>query len=206
MRDYSLDALLAPSVTELMPKQDFFISDEYLEICRKEGTERHSMIKMYFDTGDTFNDSYLINIDRWYQDAIKTLGPLVCYEEALYYRAKSIDAGISGVLNNGAKVEFFEEKILFKGTPDAIFQKGVVDFKRSPSVKRRHALQLAGYYILAVKNSKISTYTENWWIVHGEECKVKKCYQDNAEDHFMKLVNIFWLQKDVEKYMSEVRK
>jgi hypothetical protein len=57
--EYKIAGVRVPSVTEIIPKQDFFCTPEQLERARQEGEDNHSMIKMFWDTRDTGGDPML---------------------------------------------------------------------------------------------------------------------------------------------------
>ena len=101
---YSIDGDKIPSVTQLLPKQKFWCTDDQLENARVEGNENHALVKMYWDNNkETFGSDYLKRFDKWYKAMQPILGDILYYEKNLY------------------------SKKGFAGTADMIFQNGIVD-------------------------------------------------------------------------------
>ena len=48
---YRVDGKIVPSVTQLLPKGEFFVSDERLAECAVEGTANHKEIEEFIRTG-----------------------------------------------------------------------------------------------------------------------------------------------------------
>jgi hypothetical protein len=178
--EYTVDEKIVPYITGLLPEQNYFISEEELEICRDEGSENHSLIKMYFDTGGTYDDPMLIALEKWLNENSALLGKLLLYEQPLY-----------------------SEKYKFAGTPDAIFENAIIEFKRSFDNKYYHSLQVAAQQILA-KENKIINKTRKWLVLwyNGKEFKSRNVYQDKAEDIFISLVKKHYIDKAVEKFLK----
>jgi len=162
--EYRWNGKIVLSVTQIIPDQKFYQTAEKLEAARLEGNNNHSLVKMYFDTRCTFGDPYLERFEKWYLENKKMLGELRAYEEMFY------------------------SKFGFPGRPDLIFKNAVVDLKRSLGNLKHHALQLAGYSILA-KEHKL-TNTKKWLIIwdDGKEFKMKNCYDNKSEGMFRSLL------------------
>ena len=176
---YGINGVIVPSITQLLPKEDYYVSKEKLERMKQEGIDSHSMIKMFFDTGKTFDDPMLQALSKFLKENKLALGELLLYEKPLY-----------------------SEKYLFAGTPDAVFENGIIDFKRSFSDKKRHALQLAGQSILAKENSitKTKRHFITWY--DGEMFKYKNVYNSEAENIFLLLVKDHYIGQSINKYLG----
>ena len=179
---YSFDGVVIPSVTQVLPEMQFYCTPERLEETRQEGEESHSMIKMFFDAGsqETFGDPMLEDLKKWLDENRSVVGEVVLYEKSL-----------------------FSGKNRFAGSPDCIFQKAVVDFKRSRGDAKRHALQLAGYHLLSQEN-KIAPKTKNWLIVYRTKTgfRCMNVYDEEAEKVFLLLVKGYWIDRAVQSYFK----
>jgi hypothetical protein len=177
---YTMDGIRVPSVTGLLPEQDFHCTPEQLEAARIDGEENHSLIKMFFDTGDTAGEPMLVSLSEFITENASMIGSLVQYEKPL-----------------------FSERHQYAGKPDAIFEKCIIDFKRSPGDAKRHALQLAGYHTLAIEN-KIITKNKIWLILvyTGKKFTVKNVYDPQAESIFISLVKKYYIEKGVEQWIA----
>lgn len=177
---YSVDGVFFPSVTQVLPETRFFCTPEQLEAARQEGEDNHTMVKMFFDTGDTFGDPLLEAFSLWLNANRPALGDVVAYEKPMV----SI-------------------KHRFAGTPDMIFEHAVVDLKRSPGNWKRHALQLAGYSIMAVENGLIKKPRVNivlWY--DGKKFKERNVFDPVAEGLFISLVKKHFIDQEVSKWMN----
>jgi hypothetical protein len=176
---FYIDDEQVPSITQIMPEQKYFVSKERLEELKIEGSENHAMIKMYFDTGDIFGDPMLMALDIWYQQNKSMLGNLLWHEKPLY-----------------------SENYMFAGIPDAIFENAIIDFKRSFSNANYHALQLAGQYILAEENNICNT--DNWYVAYyqNSKFKVKSVYNDAAETAFLRCIEKYELNQQIQTYLE----
>ncbi len=94
-----------PSVTELLPRRDFYISDERLSELAREGTLNHDMVELFFETGKTFDEPYLIEFKAFYEENKKTFGDIIMCGKPLY-----------------------SDTLKLCGTPDLIFQNGISSF------------------------------------------------------------------------------
>jgi hypothetical protein len=177
--EYRIGESPVPSVTQIIPKPDFYCTPEQLEAARVEGEENHSMIKMFFDTG-AGSDPMIISLIDWLEENKNMTGDIVLYEKAL-----------------------FSKKHSFAGKPDAIFSKAIIDFKRSYGNKKLHALQIAGYHSLAIENRIISK-SKVWLILvyNGKKFTAKNVYDPQAESIFISLVKKYYIERGLEIWMS----
>jgi len=179
---YRIADVPVPSITQLLPEQDYHISPERLEETRLEGEDNHSMIKMFFDNKrETFKDPMLIAFKVWLEENAEMLGELKLYEEHLY-----------------------STRFMFGGTPDAIFEKAIVEIKRSPGDKLIRALQIAGQSTLSHEN-RVAHKTKKWIVAwyDGEKFKSKNVFNDKAEDVFIGLVKKHYIDKLLDGYFKK---
>ena len=178
--EYRYKGVVIPSVTQVLPKIDFHMSESKLEVKRLEGKDTHSKIKMFFDTGDDFNDPFLMMLGVWMKTNKKLTGKLVQHEGQL-----------------------FSKKHLFGGTPDMVFEEALVDWKSSLYAPKHFSLQLAGYNILTSEN-KVIGKTKKWIILYpdGGVIKMKNVYNSLAEDVFIASVRKWQLERTIENYMK----
>lgn len=178
---YTMGGAIVPSVTRIVPKPDFFCTPEQLEAAREDGEENHSMIKMYWDTLETFGDPMLEALAAWVDENRALVGDMVLYEKPLY-----------------------SERHRYAGKPDAIFSKAVIDFKRTFGNKRLHALQTAGYHALATENKIIpKTKTHLILVYNGKVFKAKNVYDPQAEAVFLSLVKKYYIEEELKKWMNK---
>lgn len=172
---YYINGIPVPSITQLMPEKEFFVSPERLEETRKEGEDNHSLIKMYLDTGEIFNEPMLFALDIMLKEHEKEFGKKVLWETPLY-----------------------SEHWMFAGTPDLIMENAIIDFKRSFSNKYYHSLQLAAQYLL------YGTEITNWYIAVYKNSKFKlyPVYQPEADSMFLKLVDKYYIDQSINKYLK----
>jgi hypothetical protein len=177
---FYMDGERVPSITQAMPQPERYVSKERWEELQIEGSENHALIKMYFDTGDIFNEPMLFALDIWYNANKDKLGKLVWHEKPLY-----------------------SEQHRFAGIPDAIFEHAVVDFKRTFSNKNTHSLQIGAQHILVVEN-KIIKPTTLWFIVYYNNGKMtaKDVYNPEAESGFITCVKKFYLEQQIKNYLK----
>lgn len=175
---YHINEIEVPSITQLLPKKDFHVSPERLEETRQEGIENHSLIKMYHDTGETFNNPMLEALEQWLKG--QNFGKLLCYEQPLY-----------------------SEKLMFAGTPDSIYENVIIDYKRNPGNSKIHALQIAGQQILAVEN-KIISHCKKWRIAwfDGKEFKSRNVYNPQAVEIFKALIQKHKIEQAINNYLK----
>ena len=177
--EYKFDGVILPSVTQVLPKFDFHCSAAVLEAARVEGIDNHSKIKMYLDTGENFDDAYIVAFQKFILDNTDTLGKLKSYEQNLY-----------------------SVKHKFAGCPDIVFENAIIDVKRNIYDARQHALQLAGYSILCSENQIAKN--KIWLIAYhdGIDFKFKNVYNEYAETIFLELVRKWYIDKNVETYFN----
>ncbi len=168
-----------PSVTQVLPKIDFYCTPSQLEAARQDGIVNHELIEKYFNSnGDTFGDPYLEKFDEFYHNNM-SWNVLQC-EQRLY-----------------------SDKHKFSGKPDVIFEKGIVDIKRTFYNAKYHALQLAGYSLLSKENKILST--KKWYVIYFDgEFKIKNVYNPQAEDIFLSLVRKYYIDAAVENYLKSI--
>lgn len=180
---YSHGDIVFPSVTQILPESKFYCSHDQLEHARDDGIEKHSMIKSLLDSeragyvfwGNDFTDAFC----KWKKDNFATLGKVVEHEKPM-----------------------ISKKHKFAGTPDIVFERAIVDLKRSPGNWKRHSLQLSGYLILAVENGlikKTKSLIVLWY--DGREFKHKNVFDPLAESLFISLVKKHYINQEVEKWM-----
>ncbi len=168
--------IVMPSVTQAIPRPEFRISKSRLEQKRLDGVDLHSMLKAYLDTGNAF-DPIIEQIGDWIESNRSSLGDVVEYEK---FR--------------------FDEKHLFGGTPDIVFEKAVVDLKSSFYSPRIFSLQLAGYSILSTQAIR---KTRKWFVIYPEKGKIrcKNVFDDRAEKIFIECVRRWHSTKAIELYL-----
>jgi len=182
---YWIGELEVPSVTRLLPKKDFNMPAERLEMYRQLGIEQHELIKMFFQT--VYPNRYegknrmLMALDRFVEKDAYKLGNLVCCERPL-----------------------FSEEYLFAGTPDNVFENGIIDWKRSRVTKKDMALQHAGYDILAFENCFYRPVKRQWimaWYDNFiDEFKSSEVYRPDAIETFLLHVTDYYLHNKINEY------
>jgi len=179
--EYRWDGEKVISVTQLLPKVQFFCSPEQLEAARVEGNDNHSMVKMFWDTGETFDDPYLESFRSWYEDNKTLLGEILLYEQPL-----------------------FSKKLNYAGTPDMFFTNAIVDLKRTPGNVKYHALQFAGYNLLRKEAGMPGV--KKWILLwhDGKEFKTKNVYNPQAEGIFKSLVMRWNIEQQINNYLKGV--
>jgi len=180
---YKIVNVPVPSITQILPEQDFlrYMSEDHLKEIQLEGNENHELVKMFWDTGgETFNNPYLIAFKEWWLENKESLGELKLCEEHL-----------------------FSTQFMFGGTPDQIFEKAIVEIKRTPGDPQYRALQIGGQHILSREN-KIAHKTKKWLVAwyDGEKFKSKNVYNDKAEDVFIGLVKKHYIDKMITDYFK----
>ena len=175
--EYKIDGEIVLSVTQIIPDQQFYCTPEQLEAARVEGNDNHSLVKMYLDTGSTFDVPYLIDFEKWFKGNFELLGSLLAHEESL-----------------------FSKKNNFAGTPDIICQNAIIDLKRTIGKLSYHALQFAGYSILS-KEYKLAN-TKKWFLLwhDGKKFQMKNCYNPQAGGMFKSLLLKNRIEREYKKY------
>lgn len=176
---YTYNDIRIPRVSELLPKGKFYVSDERLEETRIEGQDNHGAIKMYNDTkGETFGNPLVEAYDAWVKENKSCLGELVCYEKPMY------------------------SKIGFAGRPDLVFDKAIVDLKRSRGNSKINALQMAGYFLLVKENYKLNI--KKWIMIYydGGVIKQYNVFNIMAVDVFRSLVVKYQIEQQLKNYLG----
>jgi hypothetical protein len=176
--EYTLDGVVLPSVTQVLPETHFCVSEDRLEEIRQEGIDNHSLVKMFWDTGDTFGEPYLERFKALMEEIQPTLGQIIQYETPLA-----------------------SAKHRFAGTPDMVFGNGIVDLKRSKP-GRNVSLQLAGYALLSWENKitgKKGVRLAVW--DNGTEFKMMNAYDERAEDVFLACVKKYHTENYINQYL-----
>lgn len=178
---YRVGGKILPSVTQLLPKQDYFVSDERLAECAGEGTANHEAVKEFLQTGVS-NCGYTDAVKNFMHDMRDAIGGLVCSEMPL------------------------ASKKGFCGTPDMIFEKAMVDLKRSVGNKKIHALQLAGYELLAVENGLIHPVKQHLILIAYDNGGYDVCnvYNSFAEGTFLSLLQRYKIDKAINYYLTKI--
>ncbi|OGF58482.1 MAG: hypothetical protein A2Y62_21210 [Candidatus Fischerbacteria bacterium RBG_13_37_8] len=179
LHKYYINEIEVPHITGLLPKQEKYVSDEKYEAARKRGEDNHSMIKLFLDTGDIYNDPMLFALDIMLKDHPE-FGKVILYEQPL-----------------------FSKRYMFGGKPDVIFENAKIDFKLNFNNKYYHSLQLAAQEILTMENN-ISPDTENWFIAYyqNSKFKLKPVYNPEAKKMFLKLVDKYYIDQSINKFLK----
>jgi len=174
----TLDGAFIPSVTAVLPKTEFYCTPEQLEAARLDGGEKHSLVKMFNDTGRTYGVEYLERFAIWHQDNIDNLGILLRYEKPMCSAVHK-----------------------FWGIPDMIFKGGIIDLKRSrPSDYYKVGLQLSGYAILARENGL--EFNGDRYVLYdtGKKFIMKKL--DNLDNEYIELLKHYWRVRNYDSWIS----
>lgn len=181
---YRWDGKIVPSVTQILPKQKlFFVHPETLEKARREGNENHSSIERYYREGKI--DSDYVKIFSSFMGEFKDFASL---GELLY-----------------CEHSFYSKRYGFAGTPDLVFENGILDIKRTHSDSKLRALQLAGYFIL-LRENKIIKKTKKWitLAIVGGKATPKKIYNTEAESVFMSQLQRHRNENNLQNYLNTV--
>ena len=96
---------------------------------------------------------------------------------------------------------------MFAGTPDAIFENAIIDWKRQPGNSKIHALQISAQHLLALKD-KIIKPCKKWLVVwydkESGKFKSRNVYNDIAEQIFIGIVKKYYIDLSVENYLKGV--
>lgn len=181
---YFMNGLLVPSVTQLLPRKQFYLPPDQLEYYRREGEEQHELIAMYFQT--VYPNRYegknrmLMALDRFIEKDEYKMGKLLACEKPM-----------------------FSNEHLFAGTPDAVFENCIPDFKRSRIKKSDMALQIAGYQVLAWENElldKIPYWLMMWYDDLRDEFKSSLVYRPDAIGVFLLHVTKYYADQKINEY------
>ena len=182
--EYKIDGIRAPSVTQIIPAPEHLQFIRNLEEKRLQGTERHEKIKMFFDLGgyeepQEWDDTELQTFSDLIHDNKFLLGDLIVYEKPMY-----------------------SVKYHFCGTPDAVFENALVDFKSSMVNKTHSALQFAGYSIMIEELGILKT--KNWLVIfrNRDKWKIQKVYHPRAKKMFLELRKKYEIEQNYKKYME----
>lgn len=178
---YRVGGKILPSVTQLLPKQDYFVSDERLTECAEEGTANHAAVEDMIRTGVS---------SCGYTDAVKQFMDVM----------KNI---IGGLVE--CEIPLASAKG-FAGTPDLIFENGIVDLKRSLGNKKIHGLQTAAYNMLAVENGLIRPTKQQYILVAHDDGSYDavNVYNSFAEVTFLSLLQRYKIDKAIEYYLKSL--
>jgi hypothetical protein len=91
------------------------------------------------------------------------------------------------------------------GTPDIVFEKAIVDIKRTFYNARYHSLQLAGYQALCEANQLVERGC-TWHfilVLHEDKYQLFNVYNSMARTYFMSLVTKYKIEKNIERYLDE---
>lgn len=175
---YRFEGRIVPSVTQLLPKEKFFVSDERLDQARAEGVEQHRIQDDVLNNREVEDSAFADGVVEFLCNYGVYLGDLVLSETPLY-----------------------SKNYRFAGTPDAVFSGGLTDRKRTRGALKRRALQFAGYWILLMENNiKIE---QKWWEVvqvNGKDVP-KNVYDPAAITVFHSLVQSYWNERLLNAYL-----
>ena len=180
---YIVDGEVVPSVTQIMPRQDFSnIPEHVLENARLDGIEKHLLIERYFNMGmsgveDEFTFKFNVFIKK------NSVGNLLGNEQPMY-----------------------SEKYNFAGTPDMVFENTIIDFKRSINYSnvKNYSLQLAAYNLLCQENLDKDFKTEQFILYQKEgEFKLKNVYNPDAEKIFLLMLDQYYANIEIENYYKK---
>jgi len=171
-----------PSVTRVLPTPKFYCTPSQLKEAIKDGKERHAELEIFLKTGKTYGIPRIEKMKKFFDSHKELLGDLVINE----VRLKS-------------------KKHRFTGKPDAVFTKAVLDLKRTVSEKKRIALQLAGYHVLAVEN-KLIKKTKRHLVLYEtkKEFRAVNVYEDQAESVFLDLVKKYYMEQKYIKFIGGI--
>jgi hypothetical protein len=179
---YTFAGTEVPSVTQLLPAEQFFVSPERLAETQAEGDAQHQ-IQNDILNGLNFDDSqFTQSFEAFLGEFRLQLGTMLLSETPLY-----------------------SAKYRFAGTPDAAFAGGLIDRKRSRGSAKRRALQFAGYWILLIENG-YEIKAKAWWeLVHdpntGKDVP-KNVFSATAISVFLALVQNYWNQRLLNAYLK----
>jgi hypothetical protein len=182
IHEYKIDGVKIPSVTQLIPKQDFsFVDSGTLEQARLEGIKLHSLAKMFFEM-TKLNDEYEFPRTDFFFDI-----------ELFWLENKSKFGAIESI-----ETPMVHESKLYAGTPDLVCKNAIVDFKRTISDEKIHALQCAGYESL-VEEKKY------WFVYEFSTGKWKDITNHKARKLFPKLIKKYYIEQEIKNYMENLK-
>jgi len=181
---YIIDGQVVPSVTQIIPRQDFLnVPEHVLENARNDGIEKHQMIKDYFDGKVLIADGneFIIKFHEFLEK--NSFGKLIQNEKPMY-----------------------SKKYNFAGTPDMIFENAIIDFKRSINYSniKNYSLQLAAYNLLCKEYFDKDFKTEQYILYQKEgEFKLKNVYNPDAERIFLFMRDKYFTEREIENYYKK---
>ena len=154
-----------PSVTQLLPNQNGlrFLSERRLLELSTDGKTNHAAVANMMETGETFSDPYLEGIKK----------------ELSKYK------NVTGNFR-GSESIVWSERNEYAGTLDLLYDRSIIDVKRTLGNKKIHALQLIAYMFAAEEMGMIRQ-TENLFVITGKEtgkAKLVNVYDRDAENMF----------------------
>ena len=178
---YRVGGKILPSVTQLLPKQDYYVSDDRLAECAEEGIANHAAVEDMIKTGVS-SCGYTDAVKRFMDELRDIIGCLI-----------------------GCEIPLASKKG-FAGTPDLIFENGIVDLKRGLRDKRIHALQTSGYNLLAVENGLIKPTKQQYILIAHDDgtYDAVNVYNSMAEGVFLSLVQKHKIEKTLEYYLKSI--
>lgn len=189
---YKINGIEVPSVTSVIPYESF-VSEQVLERAKEEGKANHHALHIFRSQGRILPgyEDYIENYQCFVADYRKVLGKLVQSETPL-----------------------FDPRLMYAGTPDEVYEHGIVDIKRSMGNVANYSLQLGGYMQLTVVN-KIIGYKDNHLIaifrkekIKGKErpYKVKNVYNPRSSTVLELMIQKHWIEKDIAQYYLKPKK
>jgi len=183
---YTRDGIKIPSVTELLP-MDFplHFTEEMMEQWRREGQENHHAVQLYIKTKKIKPgyEHYIENFKLFIDESFPHLGALVDCELTVFSRSP-----------------------IYGGTLDLLFEKGIVDLKRTYAKPYIHALQCAGYDYAARDLGIYKTLKNKYYILVLEKqitgYSLKSVSNPAAMDIFLKMVQRYWIDKRIQEYLK----
>lgn len=178
---YTYDGVEVPGVTSLLPEQNFFVSRERLDETVREGNAQHDTQEALLNGEEVPESDFSAAFAYLMETQATALGKALLVEQPLY-----------------------SKRYRFAGKPDAVFEGGLADRKRSRGNSKIRALQFAGYWILLEDNG--FSLPKRWWeIVYDEERKrdvPKNIYSPTAINVFLSLVQNHWNRKLLNAYLK----
>ncbi len=189
---YRLDSRVIPSVTQVLPKGGLeFVSPDILELAAMEGKRNHKILES------------LVNQENPQCETLHDMEMAEVLEDFLQHETPGKIIG--------SEIQMVSRKSRFAGTTDVLFEMGITDLKRSSGDPKLRALQLAGYWILAIENGLINPKLLKgrkpmWWIltVESGKYKLRNVYNPLAESVFLSLVRAEHARVNFENYMKVV--
>jgi hypothetical protein len=187
---YRVGGKIIPSVTQVLPTRDFHCTPEQLESASIEGSWNHQLLDMVM--GDGSAPGFIDSKDEQKIQAIRDF--IVRDNPGRVVLSEPPDG-------------LYSARHRFAGKPDTVFETAILDMKRTIGDARYHALQLAGYHILALENGIIEKPTKRWYILtvdEGGKYRVVNVWNPLAESVFLDLVRVAHVSANYERYMKTV--